>query len=337
MIAQSNPVLAALSFLLICCGLLAAIGGWAVHAALKPGPLAEPKIILIPRGSGVSVIADTLAREGVISHPWLFKVAARVSGKHAALKAGEYDLAARVPMVAVLERLHEGTVYDRSITIAEGLTAHQIIALLNGVEELEGTLETVPGEGTLLPDTYSFLLGDTKDSVLTRMKTAMDSALQAAWDGRDQDLPFTTKEEALTLASIIEKETGVAGERARIAGVFVNRLKIGMPLQTDPTVIYALTQGKVEEEGLGPLGRRLLTRDMDIDSPYNTYKYPGLPPGPIASPGRDALAAAVHPEQHDFLYFVADGTGGHVFSKTLAEHNANAAKWQKMRRKDAAP
>jgi UPF0755 protein len=164
------------------------------------------------------------------------------------------------------------------------------------------------------------------------MRVAMDKALEDLWPDRAANLPFETKEQALTLASIVEKETGVASERARIAGVFINRLRAGMPLQTDPTVIYALTKGKIEDKGQGPLGRRLLRDDLQVDSPYNTYRNAGLPPGPIANPGRAAIAAVLQPEENQFLYFVADGTGGHVFSKTLAEHDANVAKWRKIRR-----
>ena len=161
----------------------------------------------------------------------------------------------------------------------------------------------------------------------------MDKAVEELWPGREKGLPFDSIEQAITLASIVEKETGMASERARIAGVFINRLKRGMPLQSDPTVIYALTKGVVKEEGMGPLGRRLLRKDLsETDSPYNTYKYPGLPPGPIANPGRAAIEAVLHPEQHDFLYFVADGKGGHVFATTLTEHDKNATEWRKIRK-----
>ena len=164
------------------------------------------------------------------------------------------------------------------------------------------------------------------------MQADLNAVLDSAWASRQANLPLKSRQEALTLASIIEKETGVKGERRRVAGVFINRLRIGMALQTDPTVIYAITKGKHQNNGRGPLGRRLLRKDLKIDSPYNTYRYPGLPPGPIANAGKAAIEAALNPEDHDYLYFVADGTGGHVFSKTLAEHNANAAKWRIIRK-----
>ncbi|MEC9235203.1 MAG: endolytic transglycosylase MltG, partial [Pseudomonadota bacterium] len=173
---------------------------------------------------------------------------------------------------------------------------------------------------------------ETRADIISRMTNAQKQVLDKLWPTRAENLPFKTREEALILASIIEKETGIGGERARIAGVFVNRLRIGMPLQTDPTVIYALTMGKHQNDGQGPLGRRLLSKDLKVDSPYNTYRYKGLPPTPIANAGRAAIAAALNPETHKYLYFVADGTGGHAFSKTLAEHNANAAKWRKIRK-----
>jgi UPF0755 protein len=164
------------------------------------------------------------------------------------------------------------------------------------------------------------------------MKEGMDKTVAELWPGRAPDLPVTTEAEAMVLASIVEKETGVASERKRVAGVFVNRLKKGMPLQSDPTVIYGMTKGEVKNEGQGPIGRRLLTKDLETNSPYNTYLNPGLPPTPIANPGRESIEAVLHPETHDYIYFVADGTGGHVFARTLAEHNSNVARWRRIRR-----
>ena len=184
----------------------------------------------------------------------------------------------------------------------------------------------------MLPETYLYMRGESREERIAMMQAAMEETLDALWRNRAKDLPEISKGEAVILASIVEKETAVDSERKRIAGVFWNRLKRGMRLQTDPTVIYAITEGKIQDEGQGPLGRRLLKKDLDVESPYNTYKYPGLPPGPIANPGRASLEAVLNPEKNDFLYFVADGAGGHVFSKTLEEHNQNVAKWRKIRK-----
>lgn len=306
--------------------------GMAVKDYLSPGPLASPKIVLIEKGRGVAAIAQKLASEGVIEDPLVFKIMARLSGRHGALKAGEYEFDSRISAAAVLGKLYEGDMYDRSFTIPEGLTSWQIVQRLKNVADLSGDVTDIPPEGSLLPETYHFVAGDTRARKIEDMQAAMKKTMDELWPARASDLPFDTKEEALVLASIVEKETGVASERGRIAGVFINRLRRGIPLQTDPTVIYALTKGRVKDEGTGPLGRRLLTKDLETESPYNTYKNAGLPPGPIANPGRAAIEATLNPEQNDYIYFVADGTGGHVFAKTLAEHNANVAKWRKIRR-----
>ncbi len=325
--------LLSLSILLAAAAAVAA--GMAVNDYLSQGPLPAEKIVLIDKGSGVAVIADKLAAEGVIGNPTIFKIAARLTDRHGSLKAGEYQFEAHVPMARVLEKMYEGDTFDRVITIPEGLTSWQIVQRLNQNEILTGDITEIPAEGTLLPETYHFMNGDTRAQKLAEMQAAMTKTIDELWEKRAPDLPFTTKEEALVLASLVEKETGVAAERERIAGVFVNRLRRGIPLQTDPTVIYAITKGQVKDEGQGPIGRRLLTKDLSIDSPYNTYKNAGLPPGPIANPGRAAIAATLNPEKNDYIYFVADGTGGHVFAKTLDEHNANVAKWRKIRREQS--
>ncbi|MCB1530741.1 MAG: endolytic transglycosylase MltG [Rhodospirillales bacterium] len=324
--------LSVLSFLLLGAAGLAAGVGYGAYLYLSPGPLEAPQLVLIERGSGVSKISQTLEDQNVITHALLFKVAARLTGLHGSLKAGEYQFPAGVSVADALLMLHEGDVYDRKVTIPEGLTSYQIVQILAGVDELQGEVPDIPPEGSLLPETYRFVTGDTKAGKLREMQSAMDAVLAELWPARAEGLPFETKEQALVLASIVEKETAVPSERARIAGVFVNRLKRGIPLQTDPSVIYALTQGKVKNEGQGPLGRRLLLKDLKTDSPYNTYRYAGLPPGPIANPGRASLEATLHPEAHEYVYFVADGTGGHVFAKSLAEHNRNVLKWRKIRR-----
>lgn len=318
-----------LSLFILGTALVAVIGGWAVHHYLSPSNLSEQKLVLIERGKGVSTIAEVLEQEGVITQPLLFKIAARLSDS---LKAGEYEFPAQVSMAEVMRMMVEGEVYDRKITIPEGLTSYQIVKLLNAREDLEGEVTELPKEGSLLPNTYHFVKGESVQDKIDQMQSAMTETIDELWEKRASNLPIKTKEEALILASIVEKETGVAGERKRVAGVFINRLRKGMALQTDPTVIYAITMGKMKDDGKGPLGRRLLRKDLQIDSPYNTYKYPGLPPGPIANPGRAAIKATLNPEEHEYIYFVADGTGGHAFGKTLAEHNRNVAKWRQFRR-----
>jgi UPF0755 protein len=307
-------------------GCLYVLGSWST-----PGPLPEEKEIIIPQGASVAKISSILSEENVIEQPLSFKIAARLLDKGSQLKAGEYLFPEHISLLDTLDKLHEGSVLSRYVTIPEGLTSYQIVGLLNDTPHLTDKITDIPPEGSLLPETYSFTRGDSRLEKIARMQEAMTKTLDELWESRAKELPFTTKEEAITLASIVEKETGVPSERARIAGVFVNRLKAGIALQTDPTVIYALTGGKPKDNGYGPIGRRLLRKDLGYDSPYNTYKYPGLPPGPICNPGAAAIAATLNPEEHDYIYFVADGTGGHVFSKTLDEHNRNAAKWRKIR------
>ncbi|MDB5478561.1 MAG: protein YceG like protein, partial [Alphaproteobacteria bacterium] len=243
------------------------------------------------------------------------------------IKAGEYGIPAHASMQQIIDILHSGRIIQRNVTLAEGLTVKQTLILIANNIYLTGDVTQVPAEGTLLPDTYNFLRGATRDSIVKRMQEAQQKFMTGLWEKRDLALPLKTPEEAVTLASIVEKETGVGTERARIAGLFYNRLKIGMPLQSDPTVVYVIT------DGLGHMGgKRLYSKNLEVESPYNTYRNNGLPPGPIANPGRAALEAVFHPEAHEYLYFVANGTGGHVFARTLDEHNANVAKWREIRK-----
>ncbi len=328
-----NLFITFLSLILLGISAIAFAVGYGVYAYTAEGPLTESKLVLIESGSGVKKIAQILKSENVIQNKLVFEAAARFDDAVLGniLKAGEYEFPANASTAQILSMMEEGEVFDRKITIAEGLTVQQIIKRLNARQDLEGDITSIPKEGSLLPNTYHFIKGETRQDILNKMQSAMTDAIDNAWEKRASNLPFTTKKEALVLASIVEKETAVASERGRIAGVFVNRLRKGMPLQTDPTVIYAITKGDIKEEGQGPLGRRLLTKDLRFDSPYNTYMYSGLPPGPIANPGIDAIKATLDPEENDYIYFVADGTGGHAFGKTLAEHNANVAKWRKIR------
>lgn len=305
---------------------------YAANLYQQAGPLQNDQITHIKRGSGVNVIANQLHREHIITHPLLFRIAAQLTGHHIKIKAGEYKIAARTPMKDVLEQLVSGDVYLRMITIPEGLTSWQIVERIKQANELPGDITDIPAEGSLLPETYSYTADDTKQSILKQMSDAMNETIDSLWENRAENLPIQTKEEAIILASIVEKETSVPSERKNVAGVFTNRLRKGIALQTDPTVIYALTNGKIQNDGQGPIGRRLLRKDLEVDSPYNTYRYAGLPPGPIANPGKAAIEAALNPATHEYYYFVADGTGGHAFAKTLQEHNQNVAQWRKIRK-----
>ncbi len=306
---------------------------WGYYEYQKPGPLEKPTLIIISRGESVNEIAAKLFFEGATRSSHTLAIGTRLLKVDANLKAGEYILQPGMSAKEIVDLLRTGKVYQRQFTIPEGLTSWQIVQLLNGTEGLGGEIITTPKEGSLLPETYNFVHGDTGQDKITQMQEAMKQTLDEIWLNKSKDAPLLSKAEAVILASIVEKETALASERRRIAGVFHNRLKKGMKLQTDPTVIYALTNGKIKDNGQGPLGRRLLTKDLQFESPYNTYKYPGLPPGPIANPGRASLEAVFNPEQHGYYYFVADGTGGHVFAKTLGEHNNNVAKWRKIRKK----
>jgi UPF0755 protein len=292
----------------------------------SPGPLTEETILVVPRGSGLAAIGAQLAEAGVVSDAKIFAIGVRLFAEPTALKAGEYAFAPGSSMEQVAALIASGQTVVHRLTVPEGLTSAEIVDLLEAVEALEGEPGEVPPEGALLPETYHFHRGDKRADVLARMREAMDAALEQVWAARAENLPYKTPEEALVMASIVEKETGVAGERPLVAGVFVNRLNKGMPLQSDPTVVFGITEGKA------PLGRLLTRKDLDTATPYNTYQIGGLPPGPIANPGMAALQAAVNPAETEYLYFVANGDGGHAFAKTLAEHNRNVAKWRRHQR-----
>lgn len=306
----------------VVCLVLTVVGGFQLKSWFeRAGSLEKTAYVTIPKGANLRVTAGKLADEGVIDKPWLFYLAARIQGIDKHLKAGEYAFLPRTSMAEVLQKIAAGDVYYRRLTLPEGLYSGQLIRLIAEAPALNGSVEAVPAEGSLLPETYSYQYGENRQELVNRAQAAMKKVLDEAWNGRDENLPLKNKEELLVLASIIEKETGVPEERGLVASVFVNRLRKGMKLQTDPTVIYALTEGKKD------LGRSLRRRDLRIDSPYNTYKYYGLPPTPICNPGREAIMAAAHPEKSDFLYFVANGRGGHNFSKTLNEHNRHVRNW----------
>lgn len=310
-----------------------ALGGAAFYGKTKfeaAGPHDAAQIVMLPAGSGLGRIADTLAGEGVIADPLVFKLGARALKAERSLKAGEYEIPPAASMAEILDLLKRGETVKRRLTFAEGLTSDSIIRLLAAAEGLEGETGPVPPEGALAPDTYFYQRGEERAAIIARMQDAQQRIIDELWPNRAEGLPISTKEEALILASIVEKETGVASERAQVAGVFINRLRRGMRLQSDPTVIYGVTGG------VGELGRGIRKSELRDRNAYNTYVIDGLPPTPIANPGRDAIAAVLNPAETKYLYFVADGTGGHAFAGTLAEHNRNVAKWRKIERERAA-
>lgn len=290
-----------------------------------PGPSVQGTTLVIPRGAGSEAIAQQLAGAGVVTDRMLFAFAVRVASRREPLKAGEYRFPARISSIDVIRLLQSGKTVIRRLTVAEGLTTRQVVQQLLATEGLEGSIDPMPDEGSLLPETYHFSYGDPRQAIVERMQRAMREALAALWANRSVGPVIKAPEQAVVLASVVEKETGIPAERPRIAAVFLNRLAVGMRLQSDPTVVYVVGAGL-------PLGRTLTRADLQTPSPYNTYLNDGLPPTPIANPGRAALAAVLRPASSDELYFVADGTGGHVFARTLEEHNRNVARWRKLRR-----
>ena len=291
------------------------------------GPLEEHKETLIDKGKSLRKIAKQLFREGIITSPSVFELGVRASGKGSDIQAGEYSIPRRASAKMVMNILTSGNTYIRRLVIPEGLTSEQVVALMNGAKGLVGDVMQIPKEGTLLPDTYHYSYGDTKMGMVDRMKNAMDRTVQELWEKRDPSISLKTPKEAIVMASIIEKETSRDSERAHIASVFYNRMKQGIRLQSDPTVIYAVTDGHVEEK------QRVTYKDLKIQNPYNTYVIYGLPRGPISNPGRASIEAVLHPLQTQDVYFVADGTGGHVFAKTYDEHQKNVKKWRQILKK----
>ena len=299
-----------------------------------PGPLAEDRVVNIPRGSGIRDISDVLMREGVIDQPWVFVGGVLVLKAREDLKAGEYQFKAHASLRDVVATIVDGRVVAHQLTVPEGLTSEQIVARLLDDDVLTGNIKEIPREGSLLPDTYNFNRGITREQMIQRMQQAQQRTLKEVWDRHSPDLPIKTPEQLVALASLVEKETGKPEERTRVAAVFVNRLKQKMRLQSDPTIIYGLVGGK------GTLGRPIMKSEIEQQTPYNTYQIDGLPPGPICNPGRASLEAAANPARTRELYFVADGTGGHVFSETYEQHQRNVARLRAMEagdQKDQAP
>ena len=296
-----------------------------------PGPLKADRTVLIAKGAGLNSIIDVLERNSVIDQPLLFKMAVRAYKAQKNLKAGEYAFSKAISMHEVMETLTSGKSILYAFTAPEGLTSVQIFARLAKNKVLTGDMPALPAEGAMLPETYSFQRGDSRTKVVKQMLSDQKKALVKIWEKRAPNLPISTPEELVTLASIVEKETGVASERALVASIFINRLNKGMKLQSDPTIIYGIFGGEGK-----PKGRPIYRSDIDKPTLYNTYTIPALPPGPIASPGKAAMEAVAHPANSEFLFFVADGTGGHVFAKTLQEHEANVVKWRQIEKQRAA-
>ena len=316
--------------LMIVIGLaIAGVVGYAIRAVDAPGPTTAATTFVVPRGAGLERISAELERQGIIASASLFRIAARYAGLDGALRYGEYEAPAGASLRAVMELVASGRTVQHFITVAEGLTSREIVRLLEASPLLTGEIADIPPEGALAPDTYAVQRGDTRAEVLARMLALQERRVAQAWAERHPDLQLRSPEELITLASVIEKETGVAAERERVAAVFHNRLRRGMRLQSDPTIIYGITQGE------GPLDRPLTRADIQRQTPWNTYAIDGLPRTPIANPGLASLMAAAKPIESDELFFVADGTGGHAFARTLQEHNRNVAAWRAIERQRA--
>ena len=292
----------------------------------KPGPFDQTTTFEVRNGASFNEIAGDLEKSGLITDQRIFKLAGTTILGDDTLKAGEYEIKANASMEQILELMRSGKSILYSFTIPEGQTTHEILARLKSAPMLVGELPAeIPAEGSLLPETYKYGRGTTRIELIEQMAKAQERALETIWEHRDPDLPIETKEELVTLASIVEKETGKADERPRVAAVFINRLEKGMRLQSDPTIIYGLFGGEGK-----PSDRPIYQSDIDKETLYNTYVISGLPPTPIANPGREAMEAVANPSKTDDLYFVADGTGGHAFAKTLSDHNDNVARWRRI-------
>ena len=308
------------------------VGGIYLYGKQKieaPGPLQEDKIVNIPSRAGMTDIADILQREGVIvNNRWAFIGSVFALKARADLKPGEYSFQKNASLRDVIGTMVEGKVVQHSVTIPEGLTSEQIVDRLSENDIFSGTIREIPREGTLLPETYKFPRGTKREQVIQRLQQAQKRVLAEIWERRNPDVPVKTPEQLVTLASIVEKETGKPDERSRVAAVFVNRLKQRMKLQSDPTIIYGLVGGK------GTLGRPIKRSEIMQPSPFNTYVVEGLPPGPIANPGRASLEAAANPARTRDLFFVADGTGGHSFTETYEQHQKNVARLRSLEKQN---
>lgn len=293
------------------------------------GPLVQDEVFLVQRGANLGSIASSLETANLISDRWTFQAGAMAQRKQSAIRAGEYRIVANASMADILKEITEGRAVTYSVTIPEGFTSWQAVQRINAASNLVGEITKIPPEGSLLPNTYNFERDSDRQAILDQMSATLETEVAQIWADRAEDLPIASPEEMIILASIVEKETGIADERPQVAAVFINRLNRGMRLQSDPTIIYGITNGE------GPLGRGLRRSEIEAQNPYNTYQIDGLPPGPIANPGIEALRAVANPATTDALYFVADGTGGHAFANTYAQHQDNVARWRLIERERA--
>jgi UPF0755 protein len=318
-----NFVMTILTFLTVAA---VALVYYAFREYQQPGPLQTDTTFLVREGAGISEIADGLERKNIISNSRVFKTVTKFLGEDQKSRHGEYAIKANASMMEIMDILKSGKSIQYSVTLPEGLTVKQMFKRIAADPNLDGDLPAeLPAEGTLRPDTYKFTRGSKRSAVLAQMTTSQSRVLDEVWEKRDKDLPLASKEELLILASIVEKETGKADERPQVASVFLNRIKKGMRLQSDPTIVYGLFGGDGK-----PAERELTKADIEKETPYNTYRIDGLPPTPIANPGRAALESVANPSRTDYLYFVADGSGGHAFATTLDEHNENVKRWRKF-------
>ncbi len=324
-----HPLVVVLNFFMMASVLAVLVLGAGLYFGSKrfnaAGPLTDSKTVLVSRGADLESIAGLLQRQNVIDSSFVFSTGVRLSKAADKLQAGEYLFEAGISMRDVMNALVSGKAILHAFTLPEGLTSQQVVDRLLANTVLTGELGAVPAEGTLFPETYKFSRGATRQQIIEQMRRAQERIVAEIWERRSPDLPISTPAEFVTLASIVEKETGKADERPRVAAVFINRLRQNIRLQSDPTIIYGLFGGKGK-----PSDRPIFRSDIDTKTPYNTYQIDGLPPGPIANPGRAALEAVANPSRTDDLYFVADGTGGHLFATTLEEHNRNVARWRRI-------
>ncbi len=307
--------------------LVCAIFGLLLTLFFGPGPKAasgKKTLFYVEAGQGAGKIASSLQKENLLRSPFAFRALSVVTGAGRKIKPGEYEIPSRASALKILRILSLGDAVNHKLTIPEGWAVAQVLAKIKNNPMLSGDMPPIPAEGTLLPDTYNLNRGDTRAELINKMVAAQSKVLDDLWLKRAADLPIKTKEEALVLASIVEKETGIAEERPKVAAVFVNRLREGMKLQSDPTIIYGITKGF-------PLGRKIMKDEITKDTPWNTYVINGLPPTPICNPGKEAIMAVLNPPKTKDLFFVADGTGGHVFAETYEEHERNVAKWREIR------
>lgn len=326
-----NPVVVFLNGIFTFFLLIALIAVLAVYLGRQEfdtaGPLTEPKVVMVPVGSGLSSVAATLERQGAISSEMVFSMGVQAARLDQKLKAGEYEIKPGMSMRDIMAMMVEGKSITYSVAFPEGWTSEQIVERLKANEILTGPVNSIPLEGTLLPDTYKFTRGTTREQILDRMRKEQEKQLTTIWNRRAKDLPLASPRELVVLASIVEKETGKADERTRVAGVFVNRLNKKMKLQSDPTILYGLHGGKAWMQS-----RTILRSELTAPNPYNTYQIERLPPGPIGNPGRAAMEAVANPSRTNELFFVADGTGGHAFAETYDEHKKNVERWRQIER-----